>query len=173
MITTLLLILVALSLFSYIYDGIILPSIRMNLRFELFKLRDEVRTVSLEHKKEIDREVHLLQDNINIAVNLLHQLNVDFLFKAQRVFEENRSLQKKVSERVTLIEECSVEDIRRIKKRVTKVVRYAFFANSGSLFLFLLPAIITFALMSQLKYLIKEIVSTPEHEMIKIFPNTA
>ncbi len=66
-----------LAILHFIYEGIILPSIRLNLRYKLFVLRDELR--SLRHEVAIvvgffQKIFSLVKDIVSLSENDLHKL---------------------------------------------------------------------------------------------------
>ena len=54
----------------FIYESIILPSIRLSLRFKLFALRDQLRRMVMQGTAS-DEVFRIQQSSINNAINML------------------------------------------------------------------------------------------------------
>lgn len=61
----------------FIYQAAILPGIREMLRFEVFKLRDELRTLVIEGvANEQDKAVALLEEHLNFMLSNLPRFDI-------------------------------------------------------------------------------------------------
>ena len=65
---TFIILLVFTSIGIFIYQKIVLPSIRVYLRFELFKLRDRLRWIIYDNKNKELHALYYLEDSINNAL---------------------------------------------------------------------------------------------------------
>lgn len=70
---TALFILFIFAIYHFVYESIIAPNVRLELRFELFKLRDELRNIKLnrELSKEDNEVFSILDETICVAINRL------------------------------------------------------------------------------------------------------
>jgi len=54
-------VLAGLAVYHFVYEGILAPSFRLKLRFELFELRDELRKLKISHAEDLRDEIDLIQ----------------------------------------------------------------------------------------------------------------
>jgi len=160
-------IIIALAVVHFIYEGIVLPSIRLSLRYKLFALRDELRWLKIDKSSEVNNESFAyLQSAINNSIKLLPAINVKALFSVNKIFEKNPELLKIAKERFEFVYANSTDKMRSIMKDNFKIFTYAFIANNMILFIYLLPiVIIAVSLRNSLNFIkinMKHILSVPE-----------
>lgn len=180
-----------LVLWHFIYDGIILPTIRLNLRYKLFTLRDRIRTIKNEKQDKVDNQVfHYLNNSINVSIRYLSSYNIDLLVKANREFKKNPDLNKRVNHNIKFVHDCSDNEVQNIYLKEIKYCALAFISNSGSWLLYFALIIIPILIFSMILYFIvkglilpikiycenwfktiQNISFTPEHEFPKIYGN--
>lgn len=159
---------ILIALFHFIYDGILLPSIHLDLRFRLFALRDELRDLKMQYRDSIDDEVYqIIQSSINNAVNILPQINVSMLIKTQKLVEIDKNLKEKIRKNDRKIEECAVKECKVIRQKSLRCLTYAFFANGGAWFLYLIPIFYTLFVVKKLTLTMKELIVIPENDINK------
>ena len=79
--------LAVLAILHFIYEAIILPTIRWNLRNELFSLRDKLRNVVINKEQYDPATFELAHSGINHFINRLHHLDLGFQFKIFQVIK--------------------------------------------------------------------------------------
>ena len=164
-------VLIGLSLFHFIYNGIILPSIRLGLRYKLFSLRDQLRWLKMRNDKEISPEVFsYVEGSINITIRLLHSISLELFAKAEQEIKKDENFYNRIEKRSQIIQACSIREIEEIERKNTFIFAKALAANSDGLFIYLFPIALFFAFMSSLKKAIVEIISIPEWEVERIIP---
>lgn len=78
----------------FIYQAAILPGIRQMLRFEIFKLRDRLRSLVVEGVvREQDKAVVLLEGHLNFMLSNLPRFDGYSAFRALRSVDEEKSKQ--------------------------------------------------------------------------------
>ena len=146
-----------LAFYHFIYESILLPSFRLNIRFRLFKLRDELRNLKIEDH-DIDEFMYdHLEVSINDKIRLLHTFSKDL--------KNNKSLAKKVSELTKRLEECQSEKMQRIRYKIMKYTTLALAVNSGGWFIYMIPIILGILLWNSIKALIKSTVFIPQKQI--------
>src|SRR5262249_18411987 len=124
----------------FIYDGIILPSIRLKFRYRLFRLRDELRELKvLEGEKLEDTVFHYLQGSINNAIRMIPRSDIATALRAKKAIEHDSHLAHLVEKRKALIEQCPIDKVREIEGAAISTVSSALLANNGMLCLYFLP----------------------------------
>jgi hypothetical protein len=165
----LLFILIMLSVVIFIYESIILPSIRLRIRYSLFELRDKLRFLKVEKKDVLDDTAFkYLQDFLNTLLAFLHRYDVMAMFAAARFFNENPTLYKRVIKRQELLDGCSVEEFQQIRRECVNVAIGIMAANSFGLLMVLAPIVAIFKGFKYIKDKTKDITtklfSVPEGE---------
>jgi len=165
-----------LVILHFVYEGIVLPSIRLKLRFSLFELRDRLRTLMCEKPDKLETDAfRYLQESINISIAFLYRINVRALMEMPRILEDDANLRKRVEKRNATLKSCSIEEFQAIRKRSLIFFILAFMANSAGFFILMIPFALFMALCGRIKikyYEVKEriisIVCVPENELDKI-----
>ena len=154
-----------LAFYHFIYESILLPSFRLNIRFRLFKLRDELRNLKIEDH-DIDEFMYdHLEVSINDKIRLLHIINIQLLHTFSKDLKNNKSLAKKVSELTKRLEECQSEKMQRIRYKIMKYTTLALAVNSGGWFIYMIPIILGILLWNSIKALIKSTVFIPQKQI--------
>lgn len=157
---------VILGFIHFLYDGIILPSIRLRLRFGLFRLRDDLRALKLSKGEELPDEVfHYIQDSINNAINMLPRVDVVTAFRLTRLLDQDKEFARLLEERKALIENCSVEEAKQIHTKVRDVIPQALVVNNLMLLMYLVPIFILAVLGRHAWNALKDSVSAPENRV--------
>src|SRR6266542_6528845 len=150
-----------LAILHFIYEGIILPSIRLNLRYKLFVLRDELRSLRHDKGGDISTEIYNAQEVIiNNAISVLPY--VDFI-RIAAAREAGPELKKKAEERESLINSCNVKEVKDIYSKTMHIVFCAFISNIGSWFIYIVPVAIVVGFFQKIFSLVKDIVSLSEN----------
>lgn len=133
----------------FVYEAIVLPNLRLELRYKVFALRDRLRRAKDEHPKEVGDEVYeMLQKSMNSAVNLLPFINLIFFTSAVHAFSRNPEIRERAAKRAKLVEECPVVEIKAVTEELHKSVTQALAMNSLLLFVILSPLIIAVAIIA-------------------------
>jgi len=180
---TILIIVLALAVLHFMYESLLLPSIRTKLRFRLFGIRDDLRMLMAESGNDLDTKLfHYMQDSINTAVAFLQYIDLKALLQARRIFREDPELCERASKREAMIDACSLEAFQVIKRERSKLFGYALLANSAGFFVYAVPFVIVFLLLCvmlrklkdhlmymkcQLYRFIKNLTCVPENELVK------
>lgn len=141
--TTLFFILIIGSIFHFIYESILLPMFRLELRYKLFKLRDRLRNLKLENSESIDDNVfYLLEDTICTIINRLPYLSISSKIDASKEFENNAAFRKRVENSVHLLKSCNNKEVEDINEKISNISLVAFLLNAGGWIYILLPILL-------------------------------
>jgi len=152
-----------IGMYHLIYEGILLPSLRLRLRFRLFEIRDRLRTLKhLDARCCSDQAFNFLQDSINNGLGMLHRTDLIMLFKVEQQIESSELLRNRLEKRNSVLSEVFDPDIIEIRKDINHVARYAVLLNSGGWFIYIIPAMITVLAFGKIKGLVKELLMFPE-----------
>lgn len=149
-----LIILFVLASFNFIIEAIILPEIRVNLRFKLFVLRDELRSMKIEDKIN-DSECEVLQNNINTALLVLPHTNFSMIRSIKKEVEANPKLKESIEKRSKFISESKNERLKEIQQEINGITVFSIFCNTFALIpyvlIILIPLIIFGGLINKIR----------------------
>ncbi|HEY5232686.1 MAG TPA: hypothetical protein VIK35_04035 [Verrucomicrobiae bacterium] len=132
------LILTIVSVFHFIYQGILLPSYRLQCRIHLFELRDKLRRLQLQNPALDEQAFCFVQESINCWVKQL-AFDLFLLLKINDAIEKDTQFMEKLSKRSERIKNCNSEELKEIALEVRKTVQKIVILNSVVLFIYLLP----------------------------------
>lgn len=158
--TTLFFILLGLGLFHFIYEGIILPSYRMKLRYDLFALRDKLRRTKAEKGEAVDKKVYLLiQESLNNQIKFLPHITINLVWRALRDIKADPELATDISQRIALVNNTDLPELKEINEAGSKILATALIWNSLGLLIYVLPLIVAvMAIVYVLGFIFKSIV---------------
>lgn len=169
--STLLIILVILAVFHFVYEKILLPNIRWNLRNQLFALRDSLRNIAINNQADYDQKVFdLLHSAISYFLNRLHYLDINTELNYRKQLKNNPDLQRKVEKNLALIENSNNQEMKDIFEKANKILKNAFIANMGINFIYIVPIILFFLAIKKLSSLLLKTLIAPAYCLNRLFP---
>lgn len=160
------LILFLLAAFHFVYNGIVLPTLRFHLRNKLFAVRDEIRNLKIERRDKCDAAAFkLLHDGINNYLPRLHMLTLSFQVDFQRQYANDQSFRKRVDERRKVIENCSDHDFKQIAKEANEILEWTFVANMGGWFVYVVPIALLVGSVFKLSELATRVIATNSEDI--------
>jgi hypothetical protein len=125
------------SVAIFVYQGIILPGIRLGLRYRVFRLRDQLRRLVIEGQvEESDKSFLLLHERLNIMCRSLAR------FDLARVVQGSHNLDDESRAQIatyTRVMETAPEEVQKIFKESLSVFMLALTFNS--LFFFVIASL--------------------------------
>src|SRR6266513_6544694 len=120
-----------LVILHFVWDGIIAPSIRLEIRYELFEMRDKLRRLKIQlHDQFNDELFNLLQHILNNELAFLHRARIVDFYRAYKKYGNSKSLQLTFENFQRLVNECSIEDVRKLWERTGLITVCALVVNS-------------------------------------------
>jgi len=160
-----------LVMLHFIYDRIILPTIRLHLRNRLFELRDEVRSIMIEEgRTERDEAFMFVHDGICKFLNRLPEITIHLKVELEKEFQSNEKLRVRTKERIELISQSGNDRLMGLFNEANLVVEKAFIANMGVWFFYLVPIALCLASITKLSDIAKELVAMPTRETESLIP---
>ncbi len=133
---------IIISVFHFIYESIFLPNKRLELRYDLFKIRDQLRQIKAQKKLEVsDKVFENLDNSICSTIQHLPYFKLSLLFEAEKRFERDDKMRSKVQKKIKIIEDCNVEEVRLIHERLSTISMRAIVLNAGGWVYIVLPII--------------------------------
>ena len=121
----------------FVWEAIIAPSIRLQLRFQMFSERDRLRALHDAANSGVDSEVFdYAHQYVNAGINCIHSGNIFQLVKAQMEFRRNKSLQDQMDAIARLFDKSSNAELRSIRNRILKIGTWAVLVNSTVVIIF-------------------------------------
>lgn len=143
MLTVLFYVLLGLGAAHFIYERIILPSIRLHYRNQLFALRDVARERIIDGGSESSvQAATLVHDSLNNAINRLHLLTLPNKFRAQKRVAEEPTIKQRIKREVDVFKRCDNEEIVKVLLKSGQVLENVLFFNSLMLLIYLLPFVL-------------------------------
>ncbi|UJB17600.1 MULTISPECIES: hypothetical protein [Lysobacter] len=140
----LILVLAGLAFFHFVYEGIWAPSARMELRNEMFGLRDELRKMRIARDKPCSKEAFdIAHDGVNQYLNRLHWVTISFERRYSRALKD-REFRNVVKKRAAILHDADNEQLKSVAHRANGIIEKAFFTNSGGW----LPYLLTLAVIA-------------------------
>jgi hypothetical protein len=143
---------IALAIWHWWYEAVLAPSLRLDCRFKLFKLRDEARELKMRLGERLDdRHFHYLQDSINNAIGLLPRMDIAMVVMMATRMEHDAELRARVAARSKILDDCKFPEAADIRKRANEVLGFVLSANSGGWIPYIVPIAIAFACYKQIE----------------------
>ena len=132
-----------LAMCHYAYESILLPSIRLRLRYRVFHLRDILRRLKADKSSVVDDEAfRYMEDALNISAVYLFKFSVHSFIDVQREFKKNPNLLKQVEHRQRIMEACQTAELQDIYRQLIRITLVALSSNSLIFFLSVLILLI-------------------------------
>lgn len=131
-------ILIGLAFLHFVYEAILAPSFRLNLRFKLFAVRDDLRWLRAE--REIPDEIfRSLQNGLNNSIRLLPRTDLATVWRAHRVISRDPKLKSLRDKQWEALQTQLDETTRPLFKRCASLFVSALVVNNGMIVILLLP----------------------------------
>jgi hypothetical protein len=164
--TYVLLFLVLGVIWHFVFESIIAPSIRLDLRYRLFELRDELRSLKIEAGSKLDhKHFTYLHESVNVTIAFLAHFDIATIVSIEREFQNDSDLRRRVEARTKILDDCQFESAKKIRKKCLRIALVAVAINSGGWAYFLAPVAIARLCTSFFKSKAKAITALPEREI--------
>lgn len=164
-------VLLVVAVLHAVYEGIVLPSVRLRLRYRLFALRDELRRVKIAQGSALSEKVFVqMEDSMNSSLRFLHMFDLRTVVMVDRAMSSDARLREIVEARLRLLDQCEIVELREIRSRHGAVLRWALIANNGAWFLYVIPLLAFMLVLHSLRRVARALGSLPEKEMGRIIP---
>ncbi|MEC5321111.1 hypothetical protein VSX61_19585 [Brenneria populi subsp. brevivirga] len=160
MLTVLFYVLLCMAAAHFIYEKILLPSIRLNYRNKLFELRDIVRNQIITNASDNEvKAAELVHDALNNAINRLHLMTLPNRVRAQRRLNTNPEIKARIRREVDLIKSCNSIQINEAIKASATILDKVLFFNSFMLIVYAFPIALAIRIVAKVWQVASEISS--------------
>ncbi|HFC8519030.1 hypothetical protein [Neisseria wadsworthii] len=167
-----LLVIIILSVFHFIYEGIVTPTLRVYQRNKLFVLRDKLREIDYQKLRGNDKYAYeYIERGLNNIIFNLSKLNSYSFHKYIEKVEKDLELQKEIAARSEKIKQASIQDLKEIYEEAGKITYDTVCINSGAWFIYLIPIVLSILFFSKGLRLAKALFVTPNCQTEEIIVN--
>jgi hypothetical protein len=165
------LLLLGIALWHFIYDGIVAPSIRFNLRNNLFALRDELRVIKIEGLDHNDEKAFwFVHNGVNNFINRLPLLTLIRVLNISSECDKNPKLQDVISKHEQTVKNVKNRRINDIFEETNHILKIAFIVNMGGWFIYIVPIVLLATFMKKLSKITIELVTSPTRDIDRFIP---
>ncbi len=108
-----------------------LPSKHWKYKIELFRLRDELRNLSIHPDLRLDAKTfHYAQSGMNSMLKMIPFLDFESLKRVLKAIREDDALKKRIEERIQILNECDIPEFQEILKQTSQLHYRILFSNS-------------------------------------------
>lgn len=153
--------LVLATMFHFIYEGIVAPSLRMHLRYKLFALRDELREMLANSEVPVD-VYQAFQTQLNTAISTMPNLHLSSLFQSYRAFRADPELSKEMEDERALMRACQNERFKEMQSRFSRISTAVLLTNSAGFLMWVVPAVYVAVCFGKIKRLTLKTLQLPQ-----------
>ena len=154
----------------FVYEGILVPSLRLKIRYDLFALRDHVRWREIQVAGDIDHRVFAyLESHLSAGIALIPRVNAWSMFAFSRDIRGRRKAKELHGQHMDFIVKAGDQELVRIDKAISLLLFRALLVNSGAWFFYLLPIPLVLLTWRFLVYLVGRVASFPERDVVGHF----
>jgi len=126
--------LVFMAIWHFFYESVIATSLRHGLRYQFFKLRDELRMVKIENDlSDKDEEVYSVLDNsICSMINSMSYISMANYFRLKHDIGKDREIKKELEKTSEFIKSADNERLRSIDGDMARLGSRALIINNGA-----------------------------------------
>lgn len=157
-------ILIVLTAWHYLWDGILAPSFRAEQRFKLFQLRDELR--ELHYAGGVSTKLfRRLEDSLNGAIEAMPSINLTGMISFVRAVENDARLRQRIEARIAEMD-AAPREVQEISKRFSEIMYTSLGVNIGA---WLIPLVAIQFPLAQAVEAISRLIALTEQEIINRF----
>jgi hypothetical protein len=157
------------AVWHFIFELIILPSLRQQLKFKIFDLRDRLRTLKADHSTQCGNAAfHQLDDSLSWQIDNQHKLTFSLIHDTTAELKNNPDLHAKVEKRLADLNSCELPEYRSIREERNKLFTQALIANSLGWAIYLVPILFICMAMEKIVQTTKLWTGMSDREMDRI-----
>jgi hypothetical protein len=162
-------VLVILAVIHFIFEGIIAPSYRLELQYNLFRLRDDLRRLKIRKSDQLsDKHFHWLQDSINGVIRNIERVDIVALVAFRIRLHKDEDFRRRVRDRTGELEACNLAELQEIRRRGNRHVEHILSVNNGAWGFYIIPIAIACAFYAKTAKALKEMTALPPVDLEKV-----
>lgn len=138
--TTVFYILIFLAIWHFFYEGVIASALRHGLRYEFFKLRDELRRAKISNDltKKDEQIYNILDNSICHMINSMSFISVGNYYMLKKRIHKNVEIRTNIEDTRKFIETGDNTELKRIDKEIGRIGAKALVINHGGWAIYLI-----------------------------------
>jgi hypothetical protein len=141
-------ILLFMALYHFFYECIFANSLRHDLRYKFFKLRDDLRDLKIDGLNKEDEKVYdFLDQAVCNVINSMSFISIENYLKLKHFINNNEHVKKSIKRNRLMIELCENQKLKDIDERINSLGARVLLINNGSWFIYLVVPFILFTLV--------------------------
>lgn len=150
MLTVLFYVLLGMAAAHFIYERILLPSVRLHYRNKLFELRDGIRReIIISKSGEENQAAQLVHEALNNAINRLHFMTLPNRVRAQKRLADNPEIQARLKREVELVKRVANTQVLDTITKSAEILEKVLIFNSLMLLVYSLPVFLIVYVVSK------------------------
>jgi hypothetical protein len=162
-----------IATFHLLYESVIAPAVRTEVRHKLFALRDQLRSLKIELGKEFsDRHFYYLQDSMNGLISLVDVFDLVLIARVRRL-KQDSAFRARCEARIEMLDDCRLPQVKELRDRSTELGMDLLIINSGGWVIYVIPIIpiaLLFGCYAKLKHLTRALASISEPDLKRLAP---
>jgi len=145
-------VLLGLAILHLVYEGIIVPMIRLHLRYKLFALRDELREFHYHNPKDISPDkFRYLEESINVVIAFLYRIDIMAIWESERVLKADPDLMERIQKREAELSACTVKEFKAIRYKTVLYFGKALLVNNACLLVYMVPVFLLTVILGRIR----------------------
>ncbi|WP_217705741.1 hypothetical protein [Peristeroidobacter soli] len=168
-------VLAAGAILHFVYESIVAPSLRLELRLALIRLEDEVRLLRIqtsagagEQFDRVERQLCELQDSIHSLACILFKFDLVTIYTLSKEIDRDAGLKRRVEARARILDDCVVPRGRALRSEQIRIATKALAVNSGPMLLWLVVPVSLFVGYHAVFNKIKNSLTVPAHDLKRL-----
>lgn len=135
-------ILAAGAVLHFVYESIVAPSLRLELRLALIRLANEVRRLKIqnsaaadEQSEIVERQLDELQDSIDSLACILFKFDLVTIHAISKEIDRDAGLKRRVEARARILDDCVLPEVQALRREQIRIATKALAVNSGPMLL--------------------------------------
>lgn len=165
----LILIFVLLAVFNLVWYYVVAPSLRLKLRYGLFRQRDAIRSMKIKMGEGLSQDVFLMMEqSVNAAIRLLPNIELSLVHSFERQVASDGDLRRRIEARRRLLDACQVSGVKHIIRNLNRIVQAALAINSAGWLPLLIPVAVALVCAEKISSAIDLLVAARPRELDRI-----
>lgn len=146
-----LIILAALAVAHFVYDGIVRPTLMLNVRHELFSLRDQLRDPEVARAASCPPAAfEVVHSGINNLIGRLDLLTLSLPLQVKAALDADPAIRERAEARAQTVDQSECQPLKAIRDKAISRIEGAVLINAGGWFLYFVPLLALWFLLKQL-----------------------
>ncbi|MEB2401359.1 MAG: hypothetical protein OZ927_17630 [Alcaligenaceae bacterium] len=155
--------LMILSVYHYVIQTAIIPSLRSTLRYKAFALRDEIRELKIEHGKSMpDSIFHDLQDSINFIISEIWRINIINIIVADKSLREDKEAENRIKQKIVMLDSCELSQVHEIRRKMAMISMQALTVNMLGWWVYIVPIALAASLYKSTRNSVDHLLGAPK-----------